>query len=69
MTTSARLFPFPENLLRNVMKLIGREPMMDRLYGSLTVDHRPAGDILGWRPPISLDEGLRRVAAWFRDSQ
>jgi 2-alkyl-3-oxoalkanoate reductase len=28
-------------------------------------DPRPARDDLGWTPPVSIDEGLRNLAAWF----
>ena len=28
-------------------------------------DPRPARDDLGWRPPVSIDEGLSRLASWY----
>lgn len=28
-------------------------------------DPRPARDHLGWTPPVTIDEGLERLAAWF----
>lgn len=28
-------------------------------------DPRPARDDLGWTPPVSIDEGLRRLTGWF----
>lgn len=31
-------------------------------------DPRPARDDLGWQPTVTLDEGLLRLAAWFRES-
>jgi len=30
----------------------------------LIVDNRPAKELLGWEPTVSLDEGIRRTAAW-----
>ena len=30
------------------------------------VDHRRATEVLGWRPEVSLEEGLRRTVEWFR---
>ncbi|MCU1388048.1 MAG: putative steroid dehydrogenase, partial [Ilumatobacteraceae bacterium] len=30
-------------------------------------DPRPARDDLGWEPTVSIDEGLRRLAAWYAE--
>ena len=32
------------------------------------IDARRAGQVLGWRPEMTLDEGLVRTAAYYRDS-
>jgi len=36
---------------------------MQRSCGNLQVDISKARNLLGWVPPISSDEGLRRVVA------
>jgi nucleoside-diphosphate-sugar epimerase len=57
-----RLFPFPENLL----KLAGRLPglgALRKLTSSLYVDSEPLRRDLGWTPPFTMDEGLRRTLA------
>lgn len=57
---SARLFPFPENLL----KFAGRLPglgALQKLTSSLYVDSEPLRRDLGWDPPFTLEEGLRRT--------
>jgi len=33
----------------------------------LCSDNRLAAELLGWRPRVSLDEGLRRTIAWWRE--
>ena len=33
----------------------------------LESDNRLAGTLIGWRPEISLDEGLQRTIDWIRD--
>ena len=61
-----RLFPVPPSALRVLGRLIGKQAEMERLCGSLQVDIEPALKILGWRPPVSLEEGLALAAAEFK---
>ena len=60
MNKKARLFRFPESLLRLAGRLTGRSAQIDRLCGSLSVDISHTKETLGWKPPISLEEGIRR---------
>lgn len=53
-----KLLRIPPGMLRAGARLIGRTGSTDRLLGSLTVDTRKARDMLGWRPPYSLEQGL-----------
>lgn len=62
----ARLLPVPVSVLHAGAKLIGREAMLQRLCGNLQVDLSKTRRLLGWRPPIDVDEGLRRAAEGFR---
>lgn len=55
----ARLWPFPPALLRLA-------PGLARLTESLEVDDRAIREELGWRPPFTLEEGLRLTAEWYR---
>jgi nucleoside-diphosphate-sugar epimerase len=41
--------------------MLGRRDMAQRLCGSLQVDISKARALLEWKPPISVDEGLRRA--------
>jgi len=61
----ARLIPVPASLLEAGAALLGRRDMAQRLCGSLQVDISKAKPLLGWSPPISVDEGLRRAAQGF----
>lgn len=61
----ARLVPLPPWLLTGMFRLLGKREVSQRLLGSLQVDIGPTCERLGWRPPIGLDEGLRRTAAAF----
>lgn len=61
MGTPARLFYVPEPLLRLGARLLGKGQAAQRLLDSLQVDSSKARTRLGWVPPITVDEGLRRV--------
>ncbi|WP_420550179.1 UDP-glucose 4-epimerase family protein [Litorivicinus lipolyticus] len=57
---SSRLIPVPCSFLMFAATLIGKQAVAQRLLGSLQVDISKARDLLGWEPPISVEEGLRR---------
>jgi len=59
----ARLLPVPEVWLRAAAHLIGRPGIAQRLCGSLQLDIGHTCQTLGWRPPVTVDEGLRRAAS------
>lgn len=61
----ARLIPVPVPLLQMGAVLLGRRDIAQRLCGSLEVDIGKTRELLGWTPPISVDEGLRRTATYF----
>lgn len=57
-----RLLPVPPGFLRLGASLIGKPDIAQRLCGSLQVDISHTKDVLNWRPPFSVDEGLKRTA-------
>ena len=50
----------PVFLFKIFGKFLGKKSFVDRLIGSLHVDISKTRDLLGWTPPISVDEGFRR---------
>lgn len=60
MGKPSRLVPVPAGLLMLVATLLGNKAVAQRLLGSLQVDISKARDLLGWQPPVSVAEGLRR---------
>lgn len=56
-----RLLRVPVWALRAVASLLGKRDAMQRLCGDLQVDIDKARRLLGWIPPVSVDEGLRRA--------
>ncbi len=57
----ARLLPIPPGLLALGAAILGRHAVATRVLGSLQVDIGSTRQTLGWSPPISVDEGLRRA--------
>ena len=62
MGRRAWLLAVPPSFLRAGAKVLGREEMVRRLLESLQVDITHTRETLGWAPPVSVDEGLRRTA-------
>lgn len=60
MDKPTRLIPVPASLLMLGATLLGKKARAQRLLGSLQVDISKSRDLLGWEPPISVEEGLRR---------
>jgi nucleoside-diphosphate-sugar epimerase len=61
----ARLIPVPQSMLELGLKAIGKAGVAQRLCGNLTVDSSPASELLGWRPPITVQQGLELTADHF----
>ncbi len=59
----ARLLPVPVWVLQAGASLLGKRDAVQRLCGNLQIDMSKARSVLGWLPPVSVDEGLRRAMA------
>ena len=57
----ARLLPVPVWALQAGASLLGKGAAVQRLCGNLQVDISKARSLLGWVPPVSVQEGLRRA--------
>ncbi|QTL92805.1 NAD-dependent epimerase/dehydratase family protein [Aeromonas jandaei] len=57
---SPRLLPVPMSWLRLAGKLTSKQAMIERLCGNLQVDISHTKVTLGWKPPISVAEGIKR---------
>lgn len=55
------LLPVPAVLLRWAATSVGRAAVAQRLCGDLQVDISRARQVLGWSPPVPVQEGLRRA--------
>ncbi len=62
MHRPARLIPVASGLLEQAAALLGKRDMAQRLCGSLQVDIQKTRQVLGWSPPFTLDQGLKKAA-------
>lgn len=60
MGKPSRLIPVPASLLLFGATLLGKKAVAQRLLGSLQVDISKTREVLGWEPPVTVEEGLRR---------
>ncbi|MGZ8095973.1 MAG: UDP-glucose 4-epimerase, partial [Methylosarcina sp.] len=58
----AWLLPVPVGLLSFFLGLLGNSAATQKLCGSLQVDIDKTQEMLGWTPPMSVDEALRKTA-------
>jgi nucleoside-diphosphate-sugar epimerase len=61
MGKKARLFSLPIILLKFVAIIFRKEQEINRLIRSLRVDHTYTQKILNWKPPVTVEEGIRRM--------
>lgn len=69
MGRKPRLFPLPLSLNHAVFKVMGRNDLWQRTFGSLQINSDKAKNVLGWRPPVGAVEGLEGVGRWYVEKQ
>lgn len=67
MGCRSRLFRCPPPLLGAATRLVGLERPYARLAGSLEVSADKASRVLGWRPRVSYENGMRQTIAAYLD--
>ena len=58
----ARLIPVPRAVLATGLTALGKGRIADRVFGNLQVNSSKVRSQLGWRPPVSVDIGLKLAA-------
>jgi nucleoside-diphosphate-sugar epimerase len=61
MNKKAFLFPVPAFVLEWGAAMLSKRDMAQRLCGSLQLDISKTRRLLGWTPPLGLDEGLKKA--------
>jgi len=63
-----KLIRFPKFIIELCAKIIGRSTAAQRLCGSLQVDINKARTLLGWTPPLSVEDGLKEIVSGLKTS-
>lgn len=63
-----RLLPVPLWMLELFARLLGKRALSQRLGGSLQVDIEKTRILLGWEPPVGVDEALAKTARHFKEN-
>ena len=61
MKKKTLLFSLPSGILKALCKIIGRSEELEKLTGTLIVDSSKIRNLLDWKPPFSLEEGIRET--------
>ncbi len=61
MGRKAALFSLPPALLRTLARVVGKGEELERLTGSLFVDTGKIMGVLNWKPPFTLEEGIKET--------
>lgn len=59
MGKKSSLFYLNPGILKVLCKIVGLETELRKLTGSLLVDSSKIRNLLGWKPPFTMEEGLR----------
>lgn len=60
MNSASKLIPVPASILYFILTILGKKYIAEKLFESFQLDISKTQKILGWAPPISVEEGLRR---------
>lgn len=60
------MLPCPVPLVKRALRILEREEVGNRLFGSFLVDSRALSRIRGWTPPYTLDNGIQATAEWWK---
>lgn len=61
----ARLLPLPSWMLESGARLLGKQALAQRLFGSLQVDITKTCQLLSWKPSVGVDTALLQTAVHF----
>ena len=67
LNVQSRLLAIPQKIIESFAAFFGKQSVVQRLSGNLQVDISKADALLGWKPPVSVADGLKFTALALRD--
>lgn len=58
------LFSLHPGILKALCKIVGKTEEIEKLTGSLLVDNSKIRNLLGWKPPFTLEEGIKETVKY-----
>jgi nucleoside-diphosphate-sugar epimerase len=59
-------FSLHPGILNALCKILGKSDELDKLTGTLFVDSSKIRNLLGWKPPFSLEEGIKETIKHYK---
>jgi len=61
MNKKVILFSLHPGIVKALCKIVGKAEELEKLTGSLVVDSSKIRNLLGWKPPFTMEEGIRET--------
>ncbi|WP_299685936.1 SDR family oxidoreductase [uncultured Vibrio sp.] len=69
MGKPARLLPIPMSWIQTGAAVFRKQHIAQRICGSLQVDPQLTNEVLGWTPPVTFQEGIKKTVQAYLDSK
>lgn len=66
MNKKTILFSFHPNILKALCKIIGKSEELEKFTGSLLIDSSKIRNLLRWKPPFTIEEGIRETVKKYK---
>jgi nucleoside-diphosphate-sugar epimerase len=66
MNKKVFLFSLPAGILKMLSRLVGNAEYLEKITESFFVNSNKIRDLLGWKPPFTLEEGIRKTVKTLR---
>lgn len=61
LNPNSRLFYLPLVILKMLFRIVRKSEELEKLTGTLLVDSSKIRNLLGWKPPWTLEQGIRET--------